>query len=109
MKTSQQDDASCLLVTEERDGSVHPLLQIAEADNVAEGFNAVQNAVGAAECLDQPVHLQVFIHPEGIESRSVKPGEEHVDHDQKIQLLVLQPEGDVSIVILKFFAGCVIV
>ena len=56
VKLAHQDNAARIFIAEQRNGGVHPLLQVAEADDVAKGLNAVQNSVGAAERLNQPVH-----------------------------------------------------
>ena len=39
--------------------------------------------------LNQAVHFQVFIHPQRIQRRGVKAGQEHIDHDQQVKFLVL--------------------
>ena len=49
---AQQHDAAGVFVAKEGDGRIHPLLQVAETDDVAEGLDRIQNAVGAAERLD---------------------------------------------------------
>ncbi len=105
----QDDDTGGVLVPEQGNGAVHPLLQVAEAYDVPEGLDGIQDAVGAAEGLDEPVGLQVFVHPQGIEGGGVKAGQEHVHHDQQVQLLVLHPEGYVLVIVLEFVAGGVIV
>ena len=56
VKLAHQDNAARIFIAEQRNGGVHPLLQVAEADDVAEGLNAVQNSVGSAERLNQTVH-----------------------------------------------------
>ena len=56
VKLAHQDNAARIFIAELRNGGVHPLLQVAEADDVAKGLDAVQNSVGAAERLNQPVH-----------------------------------------------------
>ena len=60
---TEQNDASGLFVTKERNGIIRPLLQIAETDNITESFDGIQDAVGAGVCLNKAVHLQVLIHP----------------------------------------------
>ena len=60
---TEQNDASGLFVTKERNGIICPLLQIAETDNITESFDGIQDAVGAGVCLNKTVHLQVLIHP----------------------------------------------
>ena len=97
----QQHNTGSVLVAKERDGVIHPLLQIAEAYDVAKGLDAVQNTVGPAEGLDQTVHLQILVHPQRIERGGVKAGEEHIDHDQEVQFLVLHAEGNVLVIVLE--------
>ena len=72
VKRLQQNDAPGVLVSEQGDGFVHLLLQISEADDIAERLDTVQNTVCPAERLDQPMHPQILVHPQGIERRRVK-------------------------------------
>lgn len=53
----QQDNAPGLSIAKQRNGGIHPLLQVAEADDVAEGLDGVQDAVGTAKGLDEAMHL----------------------------------------------------
>ena len=101
---AQQHDAAGVFVAKQGDGRIHPLLQIAETDDIAEGLDRIQDAVGAAERLDQPVHFQVFIHPQGVQGGGVKAGEEHIHHDEQIQFLVFHPQGNVLVVVLELVA-----
>lgn len=105
----QQHNASSVFVAEPGQGGVHPLLQVPETDNIAEPLDPVQNPVGAAEGLDQAVHFQIFVHPKGVQGGGVEAGQEHVDHDEQVQLIVLHPQGHVFIVILELFPGGVVV
>ena len=61
-----------------------------------------ENTVGAGKGLDQPVHFQVFIHPQGVERGGVKACKEHIDHDEQVQLLIFHPQGYILVVALKF-------
>lgn len=97
----EQHDAARVLVAEERYRVIHALLQVAEADDIAEGLYAVQYAVRAAERLYQSVHLEVFVHPQSVERRRVKARQEHIDDDKETQLLVLHAERNVLIVTLE--------
>jgi len=63
VEAAHQHNAASILIPEQRDGCVNPLLQVTETHNVAEGLDAVQDTVGAAERLNQTVHLQVLVHP----------------------------------------------
>ena len=55
----------------------------------AEYLDGIENAVCARIGLNQAVHFQVFIHPQRIQRRGVKAGQEHIDHDQQVKFLVL--------------------
>ena len=59
----ENDDAAGLRVAEKADSPVHGLLEVAEADDVAVALHGVEDTVGAAEGLDQAVHLKVLIDP----------------------------------------------
>ena len=52
---AQQNDAASIFISKQRNCRIHPLLQVAEADDVAEGLDGIQDAVGAAESLDEAV------------------------------------------------------
>ena len=34
---------------------------------------------------------EVLVYPEGVQRRGIKTGEEHVDDDQQVKLLLLDP------------------
>ena len=55
------------------------------------------------------MHLEVFVNPQGIQCGSVKASEEHIDHDQQVDLPVLHAQGHIFIVILELVAGGIIV
>ena len=63
IEAPHQHNAARILITKQADCSVHTLLQIAEANDITKGFDAVQDPVSAAERLNQTVHLQVLVHP----------------------------------------------
>lgn len=65
------------------------------------GFFIVEYPVGAGIGLDQPVVFEVFIDIEGIEGGAVEAGEEHVDHEQDIDLTVFHPFADVLVIVVK--------
>ena len=79
-------------------------MQVAEADDIAKGLDAVQDTVCPAERLNQTVHLQVLVHPQGVQGRGIKACQEHIDHDQQVKLLVLHAERYIFVVILEPFA-----
>ena len=80
----QQDNTAGLSIAEQRNRSVHPFLQVSEADNVSKRLDGVQNTIGTAEGLNEAMHLQVFVYPESVQGGSIKAGEEHIHHDQQI-------------------------
>ena len=106
---THQDDTARFLIAKQRNCIVGTLLQIAEANDVAEHLDGIENPVRAGICLNQPVHFQVFIHPQRIQRRGVEAGQEHIDHDQQVKFLVLHPQGNILIVILEFVPVCGIV
>ena len=101
---AQQDNAACIFISKQRNSRIHPLLQVAEADDIAKGLDAVQDTVRPAERLNQTVHLQILIHPKGVQGRGIKACQEHIDHDQQVKLLVLHAERYIFVVILEPFA-----
>ena len=76
-------------------------MQIAEADDNAVGFNGVQNPVRPGKRLNEAVHLEIFVHPERVERCRVKACQEHIDHDEQIDLPRLDALGQVFVVILE--------
>ena len=76
-------------------------MQIAEADDIAVGLDGVQNPVRPGKRLDQTVHFKILVHPERVERRCVKACQEHIDHNEQIDLPRLDTLGQVFVVILK--------
>ena len=101
---AQQDNAACIFISKQRNCRIHPLLQVAEADDIAKGLDAVQDTVCPAERLNQTVHLQVFVHPKGVQGRGIEARQEHIDHDQQVKFFILHAERYIFIVILEPFA-----
>ena len=99
---AEEDDATGLFVTEKGNGVVGCFFEVTEADNVAEGFDGVEDAVGARKGLDQAVLAEVFVDPEGVEGRGVKSGKEHVDDEEDIDFAVFDAQGDIFVVVLEF-------
>ena len=97
----EQHYAAGFSVAEERDRVLDALLQTTEAHDIAESLDFVQNTIGAGECLYQAMIFQILVHPEGIQRGRVKAGEEHIDHDQEVNLLVLHPQRQILIVALE--------
>ena len=101
---AQQNDAASIFISKQRNCRIHPLLQIVEADDIAKGLDAVQDTVRPAERLNQTVHLQVLVHPKGIQGCGIEARQEHIDHDQQVKLFILHAERYIFIVILEPFA-----
>ena len=79
-----QDRFLGVFVGKEGDGRIGVAFQVAEADDIALGFEIVQGAVGAREGLDQAVVFQIFIDVERVERFGVEAGEEHIDDEQDV-------------------------
>ena len=76
-------------------------MQIAEADDIAVGLDGVQNPVRPGKRLNQTVHFKILVHPERVERRRVKACQEHIDHDEQIDLPRLNTLGQVFVVVLE--------
>ena len=50
------------------------------------------------------VHFQIFVHPKGVEGGGIETGQEHIDHDQQVKLLVFHPQRDILVIILETLA-----
>ena len=81
LKALEKHDTRRILIAEQRDCVIHTTLKIAEADNIAKGFDRVQNPVRAGKRLNQAMHFQILIHPQGIQRGGVESSQEHIDHD----------------------------
>ena len=108
LKTLEQYDARGILVAKKRNSIIHALLQISETDDIAKSLDRIENAVGSGECLNQTMHLQILIYPQGIQSRCIKTCQEHIDYDEQVHFLVLHPQRQVLVVVLELIAGSVI-
>ena len=82
-------------------------MQIAEADDIAVGFDGVQNPVRPGKRLNEAVHFKILVHPERIERRRVKARQEHIDHNKQIDLPRLDALGQVFVVVLELVRRCV--
>ncbi len=84
-------DFPCLLsglfAGEEGDGGIDRVLLLAEVEDVAVGFGAIEHAVGAGKSLNETVMLEVLVHVERVQELRVKAGEQHVHHDGDVDLL----------------------
>lgn len=98
---AEEDDAACFFVAEKGDGVVGRFFEVTEADNVAEGFYGVEDAVGARKGLNQAVLAEVFVDPEGIKGCGVKAGEEHIDDEEDVDFAVFDTQGDIFVVVLE--------
>ena len=65
------------------------------------GLDGVQNPVRPGKCLDQTVHFKILVHPERVERCRVKACQEHIDHNEQIDLPRLDVLGQVFVVILE--------
>ena len=103
----EQHNAAGFAVAKKRDRVVGGFLQIAEADDIAVGLDGVQNPVRPGKRLNETVHFKILVHPERIERRCVKACQEHIDHDEQINLPRLDALGQVFVVILELVRRCV--
>ena len=49
------------------------------------------------------MHLQVFVHPKGIQGCGIEACQEHIDHDQQVKFFILHAERYIFVVILEPF------
>ena len=49
------------------------------------------------------MHLQVFVHPKGVQRGGIEACQEHIDDDQQVKFLVLHAERYIFVVILEPF------
>ena len=82
LETAQQNNTAGAFIAKTGNRTVYSLLQIAETDDIAKRLDGVQDTVRAGKCLDKAVHFEVFVHPQRVQGRSVKAGQEHIDNDQ---------------------------
>ena len=101
LKRTHGYQATGILVTEEGKAILHLLFQVTEAYHIAAILHGIEDAVGAAESLQQAVHLQVLVHPKGVQCLGIEAGQEHAYHDEDIQFLVLHAQGNVLVVVGK--------
>ena len=81
-KASEQHDVISVFIPKQGDGVIGSLLQIPETDDITIGFYGIEDAIRPKIRLDQPVHSQILVHPQGVQCSGVKAGQEHIDHDQ---------------------------
>src|SRR5690606_25778578 len=85
---------------EQRNGIVHGLLLAAKVEDVAVGLGVIEHAVGARKGLNQAMVLEVFIHIQGVEVFGVETGEQHIHHDNDVDLVFV---GVVAVGVLLVF------
>src|SRR5699024_5057434 len=90
-----------LSITKACNSLLNLIVQVAVADNIARCLLRAKNPISARKCLDKAMAAQILIHIQRVECRGIKAGKEHVDHDDKIKLAVLQTLRSVAIVILE--------
>ena len=103
IKGSHQHNAAGILVAKQSQTLVGGFFQIAEADDVAAVLHGIQYAVGAAESLQESMHLQVLIHPQRVQRLGIETRQEHVDHNQQVQFAVLHALAHVLVEALESF------
>ena len=103
----EQNNAARILISKESDCIIRSLLQITEADNVAVGFNGIQDTVGSGVGLNQSVHFEVLVHPQGIQRGCIKTCEEHIYDNQQIHFPVFHSHGQVFVVVLELVRGSI--
>ena len=59
---------------EEGDGGIDGVLLLAEVEDIAVGLGAVEHAVGAGECLNQAVVLELLVHVERVQEFGIEAG-----------------------------------
>ena len=101
---AHEHHSGSIFVAEERERLVGGILQIAEADDVAAVLDAVENAVSAAVCLQQPVHFEVFVHPERVQRLCIESREEHTHDNEYINLTVFHAQREVFVIVLELLA-----
>ncbi len=75
------------MAREQGDGGIHGVLLLAKVEDVAVGLGIVEHAVGVRERLNQAVVLEILVDVEGVEIFGVEAGEQHVHHDDDVDLL----------------------
>ena len=73
---------------EKRYGEVYAGLLLAKVEDVAVGLGRIEDAIGARECLDQTVVLEVLVDVNSVEVHGVKAGKKHVNDDGDINLFL---------------------
>ena len=104
LEGAHEHDAAGFLVTEDGEGLVGGVLEIAEANDVAAVLHGVEDAVGAAVGLQESVQLEVLIDPKGVQGLGIEAREEHSHHDEDVDLLVLHAKRHVLVVVLERLA-----
>ena len=94
---------------EESDGRIHRLLLLAEVEDVAVRLGVVEHAVGSRERLNQSVVFEILVHVEGVEVFGIKAGEQHVHHDDDVDLLRVGQVGIGVLLILDALLDVLIV
>ena len=102
LEAAHKHDASGIFIPEERNRTIHPFRKISKADDISKRLHRIQNAVRPGKRLNEPMHLEILIHPERIQRRRIEASEEHIHHDEQIQLLILHAERDIFVIILEF-------
>ena len=109
LKSLQQYDAARVFVTKQGNRIISLFFQVAKTNDIAKGLNRIQNAVGARKSLNQSVMAQVLIHPQSVQSGGIKAGQEHVHHQEQINLAFFYTQRKILVVVLKLLRTAVII
>ena len=66
LERTHENESSGVAVAKQGETLVGSLFKVAEADDVATVLYRIEYAVGARVGLQQSVHLQVLVHPQGV-------------------------------------------
>ncbi len=109
-----EDHLAGIEVGKQRDGVVGSLLEVAETNDIAVGFDLVEDAIGTGKGLDEAVVFEVFVHVERVHLFGVEARQEHIDDEQNVHAVgvlkgvffaLLDALGDVLVISCKN-SGC---
>ena len=101
LKRAHGYQAAGVFIPKEGKAILHLLFEVAEAYHIAAILHGIQDSVGAAESLQQAMHLQVLVHPKGVQCLGIEAGKKHAYHDEDVYFLVLHAQGNVLVVVGK--------
>ena len=109
LERAHENDTARVFVAKERNRFIDSLLQIPKAHDISKSLNAIQNAIRAAERLNEPVHFQILVDPKRIQSRRIKTREKHIHDNQKVDFFILHAERHIAVIIRKFIARRIVI